>query len=65
MQFLRVLLRGAHRRNLDVNFNPSGLHGYIQIGDTRLKLRAFRESTENQLSNISTRAFVITRRRAS
>jgi hypothetical protein len=41
-----------------VNFNPSGLHGYIQIGDTRFKLRAFRESLENQLSNISTRAFV-------
>jgi hypothetical protein len=42
----------------NVNFNPSGLHGYIEIGDTRLKLRAFRESAENQLSNISTRAFV-------
>jgi hypothetical protein len=42
----------------NINFNPSGLHGFIEIGDTRLKLRGFRESIENQLSNISTRAFV-------
>ena len=42
----------------NINFNPSGLHGFIEIGDTRLKLRAFRESLENQLSNISTRAYV-------
>jgi hypothetical protein len=42
----------------NINLNPSGLHGFLQIGDFRLKLRAFRESSSHQLSNISTRAFV-------
>lgn len=42
----------------NINFNPSGLHGHVQIGDLKLKLRGFRESSGHELGNISTRAFV-------
>ena len=42
----------------NINLNPSGLHGFIQIGDLKFNLRGFRESANHQLGNISTRAFV-------
>ena len=42
----------------NINLNPSGLHGFIALGDLKLNVRGFRESANHQLGNISTRAFV-------
>lgn len=42
----------------NVNLNPSGLHGHIQIGDFKFVFRAFRDGSGHHFGNISTRGFV-------
>ncbi len=49
----------------NINLNPSGLHGFIALGDLKLNVRGFRESANHQLGTSPPAPSSITRHRAS